>query len=510
MALRIHATLAYQKNQSVEFLVGQFSSSCSLQANPRGARGIYDALKGQIEDRVYEPGQPLPSTRALAEEFGCSRTTVTTAYDQLLAEGFIETHQGRRACVASDFRADRSARVLDKRPAKAGKLSAFAERLAGLAQPPVATEPVQTDFRYGDIAAADFPHLAWRRCLAKALAMSGSRRLRYHEPQGSIELRAALQAYLWRARSLRCEVDQIIIVNGTQQALDLCSRLLLDVGDRFVIESPCYWAALHVFKGAGAMPHHVPVDKEGLLTNVLGKIRNARLCYVTPSHQYPLGHVLSASRRDQLLRWAAAAGAYIIEDDYDSEYRYDIRPVPPLQAIDTSNRVIYLGTTSKTLSPLLRIGYVVVPPALIDVFRTAKLLTDRHSPTAEQLALADFIQSGAYERHVRKIRRKNAQRRAALLNALSQQFGNEVEVQGSEAGLHVVAWFNSFSAASEDAIAKLARRAGVGIYPISGLYPEGGPANSKRKAGFIFGYAAVEERDIRSGIARLAGALTSK
>jgi len=510
MASGIQATLAHQKDQSWEFLVGQFSASAGTHANPRGARQIYEALKGQIEDRVYQTGQPLPSTRALAEEFGCSRTTVTTAYDQLLAEGFIETHQGRRACVARALRADHSARVLDKRPPKAGKLSEFAQRLARLARPPVATAPVQFDFRYGDIAAGDFPHRAWRRSLAKALAMSGSSRLRYHEPQGSPELRTALQTYLWRARSLRCEVDQIIVVNGTQQALDLCSRLLLDVGDPFVIESPCYWAALHVFKGAGAVPHHVPVDNEGLQTNALGKIRSARLCYVTPSHQFPLGHVLSASRRDQLLRWAAAAGAYVIEDDYDSEYRYDIRPVPPLQAIDVSNQVIYLGTTSKTLSPLLRIGYVVVPPALIEVFRTAKQLADRHSPTAEQLALADLIQSGAYERHVRKIRRRNAQRRAALLSALSQQFGDEVEVQGSQAGLHVVAWFKSFGAAGEDAMANRARRAGVGIYPISGLYPDGGPADSARKAGFIFGYAALDERVIRSGIARLAGALTSK
>jgi GntR family transcriptional regulator/MocR family aminotransferase len=222
---------------------------------------------------------------------------------------------------------------------------------------------MQIDFRYGDIAAADFPHLAWRRALTKALTKSGSRRLRYQVPEGSVELRSALQAYLWRARSLRCDAEQIIIVNGAQQGLDLCSRLLLDVGDRFVIETPCYWAAWHVFESTGATPHYVPVDEEGLQTDALKDVKKARLCYVTPSHQFPLGHVLSASRREKLLRWAAAASAYVIEDDYDGEYRYDIRPIPPLQAFDASEHVIYLGTISKTLTPLLRLGYLVVPPS---------------------------------------------------------------------------------------------------------------------------------------------------
>ena len=366
---------------------------------------------------------------------------------------------------------------------------------------------MQLDFRYGDIAAADFPRLAWRRALTKALTTSGSRRLRYQEPQGSMELRTALQAYLWRARSLRCNVDQIIIVNGSQQGLDLCSRILLDAGDRFVIETPCYWAAWHVFESIGATPQYVPVDEEGLQTEALNDIKKARLCYVTPSHQFPLGHVLSASRRDQLLRWADRAGAYVIEDDYDGEYRYDIRPIQPLQAFDAAAHVIYLGTISKTLSPLLRLGYLVVPPELVDVFRAAKRLADRHSPTLEQAALADFIQSGAYERHVRKLRRKNAQRRAALLDALAEHFADAIEVQGSEAGLHVVVWFNNVDAAREAEIAARGRQRGVGVYPISALYGDERAGASKRRAGLVFGYAALEDGEIRKGIARLADAL---
>ena len=483
------------------------SERANKHHEPRGARQIYEALKAQIEEGAYRPSEQLPSTRALATEFGASRTTITAAYEQLLAEGFIETRQGRRACVAPALRSDRFSRALSKEAPKTARLSAFGQRLSGLAGLAVAAEPMQVDFCYGDIAASDFPHLAWRRALVKALTTSGSRSLRYEDPQGSKELRTALQAYLWRARSLRCNVDQIIISSGSQQGLDLCSRILLDAGDRFVIETPCYRSARHVFESAGATPAFVPVDEEGLQTEALKGVKRARLCYVTPSHQFPLGYVLSAPRRDQLLRWADKAGAYIIEDDYDGEYRYDIRPIQPLHAFDEAPHVIYLGTFSKTLSPLLRLGYLVVPPELVEVFRTAKRLTDRHSPTLEQAALADFIQSGTYERHVRKLRRKNAQRRAALLDALSTHFGDAIEVHGSEAGLHVVTWFNNFEATQEGYIARQGRQRGVGIYPISALYGDAREVASKRRAGFVFGYAALEEREIQLGVGRLANAL---
>lgn len=483
------------------------SERASKHPKPRGARQVYEALKAQIEECVYRPSERLPSTRALATEFGSSRTTITAAYEQLVAEGFIETRQGRQARVAPALRSGQFSRAHSHEAPKTARLSAFGQRLSELDGPAVAAEPLQVDFRYGDIAASDFPHSAWRRALMKALTTSGSRSLRYKEPQGSKELRTALQAYLWRARSLRCNVDQIIIVSGSQQGLDLCSRILLDAGDRFVIETPCYWAARHIFESIGATPTFVPVDQEGLQTDAIMAIKRARLCYVTPSHQFPLGYVLSASRRQRLLRWADKVGAYVIEDDYDGEYRYDIRPIQPLQTFDEATNVIYLGTFSKTLSPLLRLGYIVVPTELVDVFRAAKRLTDRHSPMLEQAALAELIQSGTYERHVRKLRRKNAQRRAALLDALSDHFGDAIKVQGSEAGLHVVTWFNNFDAPQERNMARQGRERGVGIYPISALYGDGRGVAPKRRAGFVFGYAALEEREIRLGVARLANAL---
>jgi GntR family transcriptional regulator/MocR family aminotransferase len=315
-----------------------------------------------------------------------------------------------------------------------------------------------------------------------------------------------LQAYLWRGRNLHCEPEQIIVVNGSQQGLDLCARLLLDPGDRFVIEDPCYLAARQIFQASGGVAVEIPVDHEGMQTASLGKIRPARLCYVTPSHQYPLGGVLTAPRRQQLLAWAEGAGAYILEDDYDGEFRYDIRPIPPLQALGHGANVIYLGTVSKTLSPLLRLGYLVVPDGLVDAFSAAKRLADRHAPALEQLALAELIGTGAYERHVRRARRRNADRRAALLQALSRSFGDAVTVEGGDAGLHLVVWFNALSPDQEPRLARAAQESGVGIYPITPLYSSEIRRKHNDRAGFVVGYAALDERAIQRGVTLLAKA----
>ena len=234
-------------------------------------------------------------------------------------------------------------------------------------------------------------------------------------------------------------MDQIVVVNGSQQGLDLCARLLLNPGDRAVVENPCYNLALQTFVAAGAELIPLAVDREGMRTDGLCA---ARLAYVTPSHQLPLGSVMSVRRRQELLAWAQRTGSYIIEDDYDSEYRFDIAPIPPLQLMDSAERVIYLGTVSKTLLPTLRLGYLVVPPALSTACSKAKRLMDRHTPGLEQEAFAAFIKSGAYERHVRGVRRQNGDRRAALLAALSKHLGNQVTVVGADSGLHVVVWLD--------------------------------------------------------------------
>jgi GntR family transcriptional regulator/MocR family aminotransferase len=473
-------------------------------AQPRVTRRICDAIKAQIATGLLGPGARLPSTRSLAAEWGVSRTTVTAAYDQLIAEGYLETRQGARAQVASGLG---GAPAQPEQPAPLpipDRLSAFGQRLAGFPLPPFAGTPsLPVDFRYGDLATADFPVLAWRKAVTGAL-LRRPPRLRYDDPSGSSCLRSALQGYLWRARGLRCEPEQIIVVNGSQQGLDLCARLLLDPGDPAVMEDPGYNLARQVLLAAGAEVVPVAVDRDGMR---MDNLPAARLAYVTPSHQFPLGGVMSAGRRRELLAWARRTGAHVVEDDYDSEYRFDTAPIPPLQAMDEAGRVIYLGTISKTLSPRLRLGYLVVPVALSDSFAKAKRLADRHAPSLEQEALASLIGSGAYERHIRRVRRRNADRRAALLAALSADLGDAVTVVGADAGLHVVVWLNQVPKAEEDALVVLARAGGLGVYPIGPLYASASAAGQPDAAGLVMGYASLDEQAIDRGVRMLRGLL---
>jgi GntR family transcriptional regulator/MocR family aminotransferase len=259
--------------------------------------------------------------------------------------------------------------------------------------------------------------------------------------------------------------------------------------------------ARRIFSCAGASLVSIPVDKDGLQTDALARI-DARLAYVTPSHQFPLGSVMSISRRQELIEWAQRRNAFVVEDDYDSEYRYDIRPVPPLHGLAESDNVIYVGTISKTLSPMLRIGYLVVPPALQDVFASAKQLSDRHSPVAEQHALASLIESGSYEKHVRRVRRLNGERRKTLLSALRRRFSDRITVEGADAGLHIVVWFNELPQKLESALTERARTAGVGVHSIS---PHYSPGDLRRdNVGIVMGYAALDARQIERGIRILA------
>lgn len=461
------------------------------------AHGVGEAIKAQIKSGAYAPGARLPSTRALAAEWGISRSTVTAAFEQLAAEGYLETKQGARATVARELSKE-SAPSKSRAPALHPALSAYGRRvtaLPSLTQP--ATGRMFADFRYGDLAAADFPALAWKRAIG-ASVLRRPARLRYGDPAGSPGLRAALQTYLWRARGLHCNAEQIVVVNGSQQGLDLCARLLVDPGERVILENPCYAIARQVFQAAGAEPVARAVDAQGMRTDGLPA---ARLAYVTPSHQFPLGSVMSVGRRRELLAWARRHRAYIVEDDYDSEYRFDIRPIPPLQTLDEAERVIYLGTVSKTLSPTLRLGYLVIPEALTDTFRNAKRLVDRHTATSEQDALASFLADGSYERHVRRIRRKNGTRRTALLDALSA-LGGRVTITGADAGLHVVIWLNRVPRKRESELRARANAAGIGIYPVSPLYDPN--LDRPDRVGLVMGYAALDERSIADGIRHLS------
>jgi GntR family transcriptional regulator/MocR family aminotransferase len=415
--------------------MGQFAMTFESTARSRVSQRICQSIKDQIASGVLDPGGRVPSTRALAVEWGVSRTTVTAAYDQLIAEGYLEARQGAATRVARDL----------------------------------AASPPSTDRR---------PPVA--------------------DPAGALRLRAALQGYPWRARALRCAPDQVIVVNGSQQGIDLCARLLLDPGDRALMENPGYNLARQAFVAAGAEVIPIAVDQEGMRT---GSLPPARLAYTTPSHQFPLGSVMSAPRRRSLLAWAERSSAHVIEDDYDSEYRFDIAPIPAMQALDGGERVIYLGTVSKTLSPTLRLGYLVVPQALASAFAKAKRLTDRHTTGLEQEALAELIESGAYERHVRRVRRRNGERRAVLLAALTETFGAAATVVGAEAGLHVVVWLNTVPRAREQQLIAKTYEAGLGIYPVSPLHDPATPARAlPAKVGLVMGYACLSEDAIRRGV----------
>ncbi|HEV7305964.1 PLP-dependent aminotransferase family protein [Ensifer sp.] len=486
------------------------------RARGGATRRIYEALKAQILDGTYAARAWLPSTRALAAELGVSRTTVTAAYEQLLSEGYLESRQGARSRVAPLERQQPTARRQaspsgsTQTPSGQGlaaeaRLSRFGTSLADGPTwlPPASAGPI-ADFRYGDLSAADFPDAAWRQAVNAALRRRRPR-LAYDDPSGSANLRAALQAYLWRARGLRCDPGQIIIVNGSQQGLDLAARVLVDPGDRVVMEDPGYVMARRVFASAGAYVVPVAVDEEGLKTDLLDGVGDARLAYVTPSHQFPLGGVLSARRRQALLSWSGRTGAYVIEDDYDGEYRYDIQPIPPLQTMADAENVLYLGTISKSLSPMLRLGYLVVPPPLRPAFAAAKQLIDRHSPVLEQEALSAMIVDGAYERHIRRSRRSNGRRREALLAALKAVLGDAVSISGADAGLHVVVWFERLDSALEAVLVEKARAAGIGLYPVAPLYASAG--GRPDRAGIVMGYASLTETEIASGIAALAAVL---
>ncbi|OAF20015.1 PLP-dependent aminotransferase family protein [Bradyrhizobium neotropicale] len=478
------------------------------RAGRMGARQIYEALRDQIMARVYGTDGALPSSRALADEMGVARSTVTVAYEQLAAEGFIEIRHGARPRVAPAVVERGRARVAPRTSTRVVRLSKFGERLQQ--DPPRWTEPPRglvANFRYGELSPSDFPMLAWKKAVVAAMGRKPER-LAYDDPCGSLRLRNALQGYLWRSRSVRCEVDQIVVVNGSQQGLDICARLLLDAGDRFVMEDPGYQMARHTFAATGAVAVPIPVDQDGLETEQLDGVE-ARLAYVTPSHQYPLGGVLPIGRRHQLLAWARKSNACVIEDDYDSEYRYDTKPIPPLHALEGSDNVIYLGTISKTLSPTLRIGYLVVPSGLRSLFGAAKQVMDRHTPLVEQDALAAMLESGAYDGHVRRVRRRNAERQQALLDALHRRFRGRVRIDGAAAGLHVVAWFDDVPQAREAALIEAARAKCVGIYPVSALFDgrRVGRRRSREAVGLVMGYAALETAQIERGCRLLAQAV---
>jgi GntR family transcriptional regulator / MocR family aminotransferase len=360
--------------------------------------------------------------------------------------------------------------------------------------PARAAHPLPYDFAYGRSDLENFPFEMWRRILLRCARTAPVSELDYGPAAGNIPLREAVCSHLRRSRAVQCDPSSVIIVNGSQQALDLIARVLICPGDRVAMEDPGYQGTREILRIAGARLLPIVVDHDGL--NPASLPANARIAFVTPSHQFPTGAVLPLARRLALLAWAKRSNAIIVEDDYDGEFRYDGQPLESLQGLDREGRVLYIGTFSRTVFSSLRIGYLVVPWNLVAAFTAAKWLCDRHTPTLEQEALAEFISSGMYERYLRRVRRRNSARRDAILSAIRSSLGDRVTVSGHNAGAHIVLWPRR-RVTEESLIAGAASR-GVGVYGISAYFLKG-----PRKTGIMLGYSRLTESQIREGIRRL-------
>jgi GntR family transcriptional regulator/MocR family aminotransferase len=465
------------------------------------SRQIYSGLRRAILSGTLHSGERLPSTRELADQLHVSRTVVLLAYDQLLAEGFVHGRAGSGTYVAEGVAAARPRIARNSAKLKLSRFGAHAQNAAP-DFPGKPEKPLPFDFSYRRSPVEGFPLDAWQRILLRRARKASVAKHEYGPPAGSLALREAIAAHLRRARAVVCDPSQIVIVNGSQQALDLAARVLMERGDRVVIEDPQYQGAREVFRAAGARLHPVAVDADGLDPSRLPA--RARLAFVTPSHQFPTGTVLPLARRFALLEWARRANAAIVEDDYDGEFFYENQPVESMQGLDTDGRVLYAGTFSRTVFPALRIGYLVAPPSLVSAFTAAKWLCDRHTATLEQETLAEFIATGAYERHLHKARRENAKRRTALLEAIDQHLGDRVTITGERSGTHIVLWPRQGAGGrqgAEEAIVARAAAAGVGVYGISRY------AIRRGAPGLMLGYSRMSEEEIREGIRRLATAL---
>jgi GntR family transcriptional regulator / MocR family aminotransferase len=484
-------------------------------------RQVYGALRAEILERRLAPGTRLPATRDLARELRVSRNTVLQAYQQLLDEGYAAARTGSGTYVAETLPEDRvqvrgprraggaPPTRLERRPAPPPALAARAERtLAAVPRDLVWGVPrrrLPYDFRYGEPAFGDLPLETWWRLAARRGRRASAAQLAYGPPAGAPELRTALAGYLRRARGVRCEPSQVIVVNGTQQATDLVLRVLVDPGDRVALEEPHYTGFSFALRAHGAEILSLPVDAEGLVTEALAGAPPFRGVFVTPSHQFPTGGILPLARRLQLLAAAEWRGAFVVEDDYDGEFRYDGRPIECLQGLDDGARVLYVGSTSKLLFPALRIGWLVVPEALAPAFSQAKALCDTGNATLEQLVLADFVAGGHLERHVRRSRARNAARRAALVAALARHLPDDAELLGTGAGLHGVLAIPGLPMRRESELRKACAERGVGLYPIAPYYLTRPPP----RAAFLLGFSALDEKQIAEGVRRLAEALAA-
>jgi GntR family transcriptional regulator/MocR family aminotransferase len=460
------------------------------------ARQLYQALRERILDGRLTGGTRLPASRDLAALLGISRNSVTRAFDQLYAEGYVEGRVG-----AGTYVAELAAVVRLAPPASAGAIaSAALQRLASHHLNPPLQGPPRA-FRVGVPAFDLFPFETWARLSARFWRRPSPAYLGYGDPAGDPQLRELIAAYLRNSRGLHCDPAQVIVTCGAQQAISLCAQLLVEPGDRVAVENPGYRAAGQAFAVAGAQLAGIAVDGEGLDAAALEAAGDCRLAYVTPSHQYPTGVTLSLARRLALLDWAERRDAWIIEDDYDGEYRYSGTPLAPLAALDRQGRVLYVGTFCKIAFPALRLGYLVLPPALAEPFTRRRALDMRHSEIGSQAVMAEFIAAGHFQRHIRRMRGAARARRDALLAGWPQDVPGCAPLPTVEAGLHLCVRVTSL--ARERELIDAARAAGVEINGLSDYWLEDSQTPEDGRAGLVLGFAAVPEAQIVEAVRKL-------
>jgi GntR family transcriptional regulator / MocR family aminotransferase len=463
---------------------------------------IYDGHRKAILDGTLRAGQRLPSTRILAGELGVSRVPVLSAYEQLLAEGYLESRVGSGTVVSRSL----PRRAVSVAPAATPSTRDRSRRkVSKRAVLPTSRHGLYGDgglgpFRFGQVAFEQFPLRIWNSLVTRQGRRIRASSLKYGDHMGLGALREAIAAHIRAARAVRCEAGQIMIVGGSQLGLEITTRALLDPASPVWVEEPGYTLARAVLEGHGCRIVPVPVDAEGLdVAAGMRKCHGARAALVTPSHQFPLGVAMSATRRLQLLDWAQSSGAWIIEDDYDSEFRYQAQPIASLQGLDRNARVVYIGTFSKVLFPSLRLGYVVVPPDLIDRFLAVRFAMDVSSPTFLQAVVADFIGEGHFARHIRRMRSVYAERRDALIESVANELGGKVEVVGAQAGMHLTA---ILKAAADREVAGRAARQNLWLAPLSAFY-----AHKAARQGFVLGFGSTPAEAIPAAVRRLRACL---
>jgi len=473
---------------------------------------LYEALRDQILKGSLPAGKRLPSTRSMSEQLGIARNTVMLAYERLAAEDYI-TSRAKAGIFVNDklpdatvlLRNGHGAAQPPPRRLRLGKNPSFTGRSPQLWHEKRARP--QFDLFVGRPHPSGFPTTFWQRAVTRHLTYARGAQTEYGDPQGLASLREAIAAHLAETRGISPGADQIVITSGIQGALNLLARIFLAGASKasVAVENPCYQGAAYLFGSYGASIRPIDVDEQGIIVSQLDGFMG-NLVYVTPSHQFPTGCTLSLDRRLHLLDWAYQTGSYIIEDDYDSDFRYDGPPLTALAGLDRNGHVIYLGTFSKSIGAGLRIGYAVLPRHLIDPARIVKTLTDNGAPWLEQAVIADFLKEGAFLRHLRRIRRSYMGARDAVVEAIAKHFPGG-ELLGQECGMHMM-WTLPSDLPSANEMHRLALNCGVGLYPFAGaaVHEYGMPGRFQERS-LVLGYTGLGEHDIQEAFGRVADLL---